>query len=226
MQTKIYNAYRLSHKNGSIEDVNALNLVQALENMETPETESVVIQAVLLKEGVRTLVADEPTEVVFSAVVETGGMGSVATPASGTVHVGDQIALKAIPARNYQFVSWAMNGENFSENASLVYTIPELPEGITSIVFTAKFALAPVAWTATVSPSEAGSAGAIAFPSSGTTEANAEAQFLAVEAEGYTFSHWERNGETLGTNKMLSVDVAPLAEGEESAVYTAVFTAG
>ena len=38
MQFKLFNAYRITHENGSIEDINALNLVQALENMETPET--------------------------------------------------------------------------------------------------------------------------------------------------------------------------------------------
>ena len=225
MQTKVYNAYRITHKNGNVEDVNALDLVQALENMETADTESPVLQAVLVKEGVRTLVADEPTEIIFSAVVEEGGTGSIATPASGTIHVGDQIALKAIPARNYEFVSWSMNGEEFSENASLVYTMPELPEGITSAVFTAKFRLAPVAWTTEVRPSEASSAGVIAFPSSGTTEANATTEMLAVEAEGYTFDHWERNGESIGTNKVLSTVVEPLANDESSAVYTAVFTA-
>lgn len=37
MQTKIYNAYKITHKNGSVEDINALDLVQALENMEIPE---------------------------------------------------------------------------------------------------------------------------------------------------------------------------------------------
>jgi hypothetical protein len=49
MQTKVFNAYRISHENGTIEDINALNLVQALENMEIPETESPVVQTFLVK---------------------------------------------------------------------------------------------------------------------------------------------------------------------------------
>lgn len=51
MQTKIYNAYKITHKNGSVEDINALDLVQALENMEIPDTESKVLQAFLVLDG-------------------------------------------------------------------------------------------------------------------------------------------------------------------------------
>ena len=65
MQTKVFNAYRITHENGSIEDINALDLVQALENMETTETESPVTQTFLVKKGIRTLVEDEP-EKLFS----------------------------------------------------------------------------------------------------------------------------------------------------------------
>lgn len=225
MQTKIYNAYRITHKNGSIEDINAIDLVQALENMETQETESRVVQAFLVKENVRTLVADEPTEIIFSAVVAEGGTGSIATPSSGRIHVGDQLSFKAIPARTYAFKNWKLNGEIISEEAELVFTMPELASGIDTAVFTATFELAPVAWTTAVSPAEASGAGAIAFPSSGTSEAFAEGEFLAVEAEGYTFSHWERNGVNISENKLLQAEIRPLAEGEEAAVYTAVFTA-
>ena len=56
MQTKVFNSYRITHENGSIEDINALDLVQALENMEITETESSVTQTFLVKKGIRTLV--------------------------------------------------------------------------------------------------------------------------------------------------------------------------
>ena len=225
MQTKIYNAYRFTHKNGSNEDINALDLVQALENMETPETESRVIQAILVKENVKTLVADTPAEITFTSVVAQGGTGSIATPSQGTVHVGDKINLKAIPSRNYTFVNWKMNGDVVGEIDSLLYTIPELSEGVTSIVFTATFKLADISWTATVSPTGAGSAGCVAFPTSGTVSANGSLSLIAVTEEGYTFDHWERNGESIGTNKILSTTVEPLADSETSCVYNAVFTA-
>jgi len=224
MQTKIYNAYRITHKNGSIEDINALDMVQALENMEIPDTESKVVQIFLVKENVRTLVEDEKAEVIFSAIVAEGGTGSIATPASGKIHVGDSIALKAIPARNYAFVSWSLNGNVISTDASLDFTIPELPQGIDTAVFTATFRLAPVAWTSEVSPAAASTAGCVAFPLSGSAVANSELSLIAVEAEGFTFNHWERNGESIGTNKILTAEVTPLAENESACKYVAVFT--
>ena len=224
MQTKVFNAYRITHKNGSVEDINALDLVQALENMETPDTESKVIQAFLVKENVRTLVEDEPAEIIFSAIVAEGGTGSIATPASGKVHVGDKIALKAIPARTFTFVNWKLNGEVISEEADLVFTMPKL-ENLDTAVFVATFRLADVSWTSNVLPNEAIVAGSIAFPAHGTTEANKELVLLAVPSEGYTFNHWERNGVNISDSRLLKTEVTPLSETEESAVYTAVFTA-
>lgn len=223
MQTKVFNAYRISHENGTIEDINALNLVQALENMEIPETESPVVQTFLVKKGIRTLVADEPTEVLFNAVVAENGGGSIATPATGRIHVGDMVQMKAIPARNYEFVSWKLNGIEISREAVLNLTMPELPEGIDTAVFTATFRLADVSWTTEVEPAEASTAGCIAFPTSGVSEANAETEFLAVAKEGFEFDHWEVNGESLSTNELLQATVAPLAEGETARIYKAVF---
>jgi len=224
MQTKIYNAYRITHKNGSVEDINALDLVQALENMEIPDTESKVLQAFLVKENVRTLIEDEKAEIIFSAVVAEGGTGSIATPVAGKIHVGDMIALKAIPARTYAFVSWSLNGNVISTEASINFVMPELEGGIDTAVFTATFKLADVAWTSTVEPEGATSAGCVAFPASGSAEANSELSLIAVEAEGFTFSHWEKNGESIGTNKILETTIEPLAENESSRVYKAVFT--
>lgn len=224
MQTKVFNAYRITHKNGSIEDINALDLVQALENMETPDTESKVIQAFLVKENVRTLVEDEPNEIIFSAVVAEGGTGSIATPVSGKIHVGDQIALKAIPARTFTFVNWKLNGEVISTEADLVFTMPKL-ENLDTAMFVATFRLADVSWTANVLPNEASVAGSIAFPAHGIIEANKDLELLAVPSEGYTFNHWERNGVNISDNKLLQTKVNPLDDKEESAVYTAVFTA-
>lgn len=225
MQTKVFNAYRITHKNGSVEDINALDLAQALENMEIPETESPVLQVMLVKEGIRTLVEDEKTEITFSAVVAENGGGSIATPASGQIHVGDTVQFKAVPARNYEFVSWSLNGTVISNEAVMNLTMPELGSGITSAVLTATFKLADVAWTSAVSPAGASTAGCIAFPTSGSSEANASAELLAVTKEGFTFSHWEVNGESVSTNVLLQTTVTPLAEGESARVYTAVFTA-
>lgn len=223
MQTKVFNAYRITHENGSVEDINALDLVQALENMEIPETESPVIQTFLIKKGIRTLVEDEPTEIIFNAVVAENGGGSIATPATGKIHVGDMVQFKAIPAFNYEFVSWKLNGIEISKEAVLNFIMPELPAGIDTAVFTATFKLADVSWTTAVEPAEASTAGCIAFPTAGTSEANASAEFLAVPKEGFVFDHWEVNGETLTDNELLQTNVAPLSVGENARVYKAVF---
>lgn len=225
MQTKVFNAYKITHKNGSVEDINALDLVQALENMEIPETESPVIQVFLVKEGIRTLVEDEPAEITFTAVVAENGGGSIATPASGKIHVGDILQFKAIPARNYEFVSWKLNDVEISKEATVNLVMPELQNGINTAVFVATFKLADVEWTTEVSPAEASTAGCIAFPTSGSSEANAEAEFLAVTKEGFTFDHWEVNGQSVSENDLLQTTVTPLAEGESARVYKAVFTA-
>lgn len=225
MQTKIFNAYRITHENGSVEDINALDLVQALENMEIPETESSVVQTFLVKKGIRTLVEDEPTEILFNAVVAENGGGSIATPATGKIHVGDMVQLKAIPARNYQFVSWKLNNAEISTQETINLVMPALQAGIDTAVFTATFKLADVAWTTAVEPAEASTAGCIAFPTSGTTEANAGNEFLAVPKEGFVFDHWEVNGESVSTNELLQTTVTPLAEGEVSRIYKAVFKA-
>lgn len=225
MQTRELNSYQITHKNGNVENINAETLVQALQNMEVTEEYSPVIQTYLKEEGIRTLVADVPAEIIFSAVVAEGGGGSIATPSSGKIHVGDQIAFKAIPARNYVFVSWSLNGQVISNEANMLYTMPELPSGMTSAVFTASFALAPVNWTTAVNPPEASGDGAVAFPPSGVTPANGNVSAIAVDSAGYTFDHWERNGQSIGTNKILEAEATPLAEGESACIYTAVFTA-
>ena len=219
------NSYQITHKNGSVENINAENLVEALTHMEVSEEYSPVIQTYMTGEEINTLVADLPEEIIFSAIVAENGGGSIATPASGKIHVGDQLAFKAIPARNYMFVSWSLNGQVISNNEDMLFTMPELPVGVTTAVFTATFALAPVSWTSAVMPPEATGDGAVAFPPSGVTPANDNASLIAVNSDNYTFDHWERNGISIGQNNILDVECTPLAEGEEACVFTAVFTA-
>lgn len=223
MQSKIVNAYRITHKNGKIEDINATSLVQALENMEVPESESAIIQTFLIKEGVRTLIEEEPTEVTFTAIVAENGGGSIATPATGRIHVGDMVQMKAVPARGYEFVSWSLNGEEISKDATINLVMPEPLEGIDTAVFTATFKLSDVSWRTEVEPSEASTAGCVSFPASGVSEANTEASFIAVAKGGFTFDHWELNGESISTNELLTTTVTPLSDDESERVYKAVF---
>lgn len=222
MQTKIMNTFKITHENGQAEFLNAENVKQAISNID--ETVSPVVALLRTAKNVKTLVADDPTVISFTAVTLNGGASSIATPASGTIHVGDQITLSALPDRNYTFVEWQLDGTKISEDANVLYTIPELEEGVEAVVFTAVFRLSDVAWTSTVSPSGAGTAGCLAFPTEGEIEANGSIDLIAIESEGFTFDHWERNGQSIGTNKILNAIVTPLADSETSCVYTAIFT--
>lgn len=223
MQSKLYNSYRITHKSGTVEEIQAENLIEALNSMSIQEEFDPVLQTYMYAQGVRTIVSDLPEEIPFTAVVNDIAGGSIATPVSGKVHAGDQLSLKAIPARNYAFVEWRMNDKFISADAEFLFTFPEL-KGEASAVFKAVFAPAPLAWTTEVEPASATSAGAMTFPASGVSPADGKVSAIAVETDGFTFDHWERNGVSVGTNKVLDVDVAPLAEGETEAIYKAVFT--
>lgn len=229
MVFKDFNSYSIIHSDGRNEQLNAESMEQALQNMEVPETESPVARCLLVQEGIRTLVSEIelPTEIVFTAVVDNNSAlgGSIATPASGHIHIGDEIQLRAVPARNYRFVSWSRNGQFIGNTEILNYVMTPLVEGEDSAIFTATFELAPVSWTTEIEPPQATGTGCIAFPTAGTTNANSPAEFLAVASEQYAFSHWERHGEELSTNRLFQLDaVKPLADDEFSAVYKAVFT--
>ena len=225
MQIKSLNSYRISHKNGEITNINAENLIQALENDPVTEEVSPVIQVFMSKEGIDTVMEELPQEVLFTALVaENGGQGSLATPASGKIHVGDSIALKAIADTGYTFDHWERNGEEISKEASFLYEMAPLAEGEDTAVFTAYFVPSPVQWETEVYPSEATGAGCTAFPESGESEIGGKVSAIAVEGTGYTFDHWERNGEAISTNKILDEVIEALSEGEEKAVYRAVFT--
>lgn len=220
MQTKLLNTFKITHENNIVTFISAEDAEQAVANVDKT---SPVISLLRTAKNVKVLVADDPTVLNFNSTV-TGGSGSIATPASGELHVGDSITLKCIPERNYEFVCWKMNGNVISENAEVLFTIPEVEEGVELISFEAVVKLSDIEWLATVSPEEAGTAGCLAFPTEGEIEANNTIDLIAIEKEGYVFDHWERNGESIGTNKILNATVTPLAVGEASCVYTAVFT--
>lgn len=223
MQSKLYNSYRITHKSGTIEEVNAESLVEALSSMSIKEEFDPVLQTYMYAQGIRTLVADLPEVVPFTAVVNDEAGGSIATPVSGNVHAGDQLSFKAIPARNYVFKNWKFNDKVVSEEADFVFTFPEL-NGEASAVFKATFEPAPVTWATEVYPPEATGDGAFTFPTSGVTPADGTVSAVAVNSEHYTFDHWERNGVSVGTNNILSAEAEEPAEGETSVTYKAVFT--
>ena len=227
MQYKNYNTYTITHKNAATERINAENAAQAIANMQIGDTAENPVTRLLMSTpmAVRTVLEDMPAEITFTAVVagDEGG-GSIATPAQGVVHVGDEMQLTAVPARNWQFVNWKRNDVVISTEASFLYTMEALEEGEDFAAFTATFELSPVNWSTEIEPPEATGDGCIAFPTNGTTQANTSQEFLAVPKTGWVFDHWERNGTELGTNELLQVEqLAPAADNEYLVVYKAVF---
>ena len=87
MQSKLYNSYRITHKSGTIEEVNAESLIEALNSMSIKEEFDPVLQTYMYAQGIRTLVADLPEVVPFTAVVNDEAGGSIATPVSGNVSI-------------------------------------------------------------------------------------------------------------------------------------------
>lgn len=225
MQVKALNIYRITHKDGKTENISAKSLMQALENMEVPDEESPVIQTFMVREGIATVMEEMSAEILFSAVVAEGGGGSVATPASGHLHVGDSVAFSAIPADGYEFVSWKRNGKVISREPSFVYEMTPLLDDEDTAVFVAEFALAPVDCKSEVYPAEAEGAGCVAFPPKTKAEIGGDVSFIAVGSDGWTFDHWERDGGNIGTNRILETTVSAPGTDEQSAVYRAVFTA-
>lgn len=224
MSIKSLNNYRITHKNGVTEDVSAPSLIEALNNLEVPEANSIVQQTYLTAEGVRTVV-DESEEIPFTATANDETAGHIVTPASGIIHAGDEIALRAIPAsEGYGFVEWQRNGERIATVSSILYKMTALSDGEVSAVFTAVFEKLPVAWESAVSPDTAGGAGCLAFPESGMVNAGDTLQLLAVAGTGYVFTEWQDvNGNVVGTDARLNVDdMQYSADGHK---YTAVFTA-
>lgn len=59
MQTKVFNAYRITHENGTEERINAETAVQAIENMTTEEEVSPVISLSMLEEDIRTVIPEK-----------------------------------------------------------------------------------------------------------------------------------------------------------------------
>lgn len=225
MQVKATNIYRITHKSGKTESISAKSLMQALENMEITDEESPVIQTFMVRENIATVMEEMSAEILFSAVTAEGGGGSVATPSSGHLHVGDSVAFSAIAADGYEFVCWKRNDKVISREPSFVYEMTPLLEGEDTAVFTAEFALAPVECRSEVYPAEAGGAGCVAFPPEAVAKIGGDVSFIAVGSDGWTFDHWERDGENIGTSRILETAVSAPATVGQPAVYRAVFTA-
>lgn len=225
MQKKTLSTYKITHWNGTQEFLNAASMLEALENLDTPDEESAVIAASRTQTGIPSLFPDEPTEVNVKVYTDPTlqATGCEATPEAASVHAGDELTLEAFPARNYTFTGWKVDGAIVSTEPKYVFTVPEPAIKGDLLNILAEFKESDVSYTVAVSPSEATGSGCAAGPDS-TVAANAETELYAVDSDTYKFDGWYRNGEALGVTPVLKTTVAPLAEDEESCIFEAKFS--
>lgn len=140
MQIREINQYTVYYTDGKIELVNAETYVEALSNIEGADDN--VAKIAITRRDIRTVIPELPDIIAFTAVVSDGSeedVGNRAFPASGTVHIGDEIMLTAVPAEGYEFIKWERNGELLTSEPSLEYVMAPLEEGETDCIFTAVF---------------------------------------------------------------------------------------
>lgn len=219
MTTKNLNTYRLTFKDGTTERINAAGLVEAIENASKDDADTPIVQTFMVAEQVATVVQDLPKEVLFTAVVAGEAGGSIATPASGSVHVGDTLTLQAVPDKGWLFHSWKRNGHFLSHDAVLLYEMKPLAEGEDTCVFTATFRQEPRKCVTSVSPAQATGDGCMAFPSALSVLPGEEVSAVAVTQGAWKFLRWERDGEKVGTNIVLSAEATQDLEQEYVAVF-------
>lgn len=224
MNTREYNEYKVIHKDGKVEDINSLTMIEALESLETPDTASDVLQISLMKEGVKTLIEDEPREVTL--IVSGGSASNYVTPTPCIVHVGDTVNLRAFPAEHYRFVSWTLNNIVLSNIDSYDFIVPEPEAGSDTITVQANFELKNVRCDTEVLPAEAASAGCFAFPEvTSNIPVNTVREFLAEAKGNFVFDHWEINSAVLSTNTHLIWVVPELEANEDKHILKAIFRA-
>ena len=87
MQYKALNCYRIIHKDGTEERINAETAVQAIENMTTEEEVSPVISLSMLEEDIRTVIPEEQETPESPKEPDTPPEGD--TEIGGEVNLGD-----------------------------------------------------------------------------------------------------------------------------------------
>lgn len=218
------NAYKLTHENSEQETINASDISEAIANAQ--KTDTPITHALRVAKDVMTLVKEVPDVSNVYVLVSDGRSSSLPPvnfgyPSFAEVHAGDNITLQAVVGEHYEFVGW------FDEDDVVISPLPSfvLTAKAGTNTYTAKFKKADVDWQTAVSPSEAGTAGCLAFPTvAGSAPEGTHIELFASPAEGYTFDHWELRGESISTTAHTLQDIPALLAGEAEITYTAVFT--
>ena len=216
------NSYIINHNDGKSEQVDAESAEKALKSLAVPETESKVKQLLMIREGIRVSVPDNPDKVALTVAVENIGIAenpdNRAFPSLTDFCVGDSVSLGAAADPRYDFIGWYKNGAQISTNPDFTYLAVQSDSPALEIM--ARFSLRDVPIATAVEPAGGGTA----FCSVDGVRPNTTIRFMATPSSGHEFSHWERKGISLSNDAIASISVSPLAEDETIAEYKAVFT--
>ena len=125
---------------------------------------------------------------------------------SGTYTHGETCTLTATPGSAYNFVSWTLNGNVVSTNATYSFTVTG------GGAYVANFTLKTYNITTSANPTEGGTV------SGGGTYTHGSTCTLTADAnEGYYFFNWTKNGGVVSTNSNYSFTVT------EAGAYVANF---
>lgn len=125
-----------------------------------------------------------PCRIILSIDPEGGGTAN----GGGTFESGASVTVTAVPANGYSFSGWRENGEIVSVNASYTFMVTG------DRALTAVFATVLPSYTVTASIDPAGSG---TVSGTGTYPEGDRVTLTATPNDGYQFSQWQENGETV-----------------------------
>ena len=153
--------------------------------------------------------AQNANQATITATAEPVEGGSVS--GGGTYELGSNCTLNAVAAVGYEFVSWTLNGNQVSTDASFSFTVTG------NAVYVAHFSKTVNHYTvsANVQPANAGS-----VIGAGTYEEGASCTLIAIANPTYTFVSWTENGAVVSTDEQYTFTV------ERDRNLVAVFSQG
>lgn len=129
------------------------------------------------------------TKYTITLSVDPDGGGTAS--GSGQVSEGQSVTVTAVPSSGYAFAGWRENGAIVSTNAS--YTFPASADRSLTAVFAVVVPTYTI--TATIDPEGSGT-----VTGAGQYREDAAVTLTAVMNDGYTFSGWQENGQTVSTD--------------------------
>ena len=136
-------------------------------------------------------------EITVTANPSNGG----SVTGADTYNHFETCTLEAIPSTGYHFVSWTLNGNVVSTDATYVFEVSGPG------AYLANFELNSYVITATASPTEGGT-----ITGAGSYNHFFNCKLEAIPNPGYSFVNWTRNGEIVSTNAIYGFAVTESAD--------------